>query len=415
MVRHRARDAALVVGPAIGADVEVEVAVVVVVGRGERVAVRYVAGDVADAAEAAAAVVLEDQHGRAAGEHQVRVAVVVEIDEQPGQGPLQEVDRRFGRTVVERAFPILHVEPVRQAALFGQEEVLQAVAVDIRDRDSLPAGLVVARRLGDPVEPGVRRLEQLLPVARVVADRGLRDVDEERTAGSRGLLVVGHLDPQQQRLAGAARRQPPDGRPDRVHLSEAAARTRRRLEVGQRREPLRPGIDRVQLEVHPRRPVAGQPPGEGPEGAAETLGAAVAAIRATRAPALDGEGRPLEARGQFVRHEARRLEGLIHDRRHVAGRHGIGAARGHLRKPRSHAFELRLSLFAERLGIPTVGPRIDRDGKVHGLEGRGDLRLPALRQRRGRHDRQCQHDDSDDPHRRHSNVPSSMIEWWVPA
>ena len=83
------------------------------------------------------------------------------------------------------------------------------------------------------------------------------------------------------------------------------------------REPGGASVDRVELEVRPRRPVAGQPIGESAECAPEALGAAPGDFRVTHASALDGEGRAPVARGQLAGHESRRLESLIDDRRDV--------------------------------------------------------------------------------------------------
>ena len=44
---------------------------------------------------------------------EIPIAIVVEIDEQAGQRPLQKIDTRIARPVVEDAVGSLHVQTVR--------------------------------------------------------------------------------------------------------------------------------------------------------------------------------------------------------------------------------------------------------------------------------------------------------------
>ena len=81
------------------------------------------------------------------GDVDVEVAVVVVVEHRPAGRPVRLVDPGRLADVVEGAVAVIEVEDVR--AVVAQEDVLVAVVVDVADDDPVAeAGEAEARRLG---------------------------------------------------------------------------------------------------------------------------------------------------------------------------------------------------------------------------------------------------------------------------
>ena len=120
------------------AEKQIEVAVEVVVGGGDRVQVRRRARFAAFG-EFSAAVVLHQHPIPTLCERQVLVAVVVEIDKQRGARDLHPIDPSRRRDIAQGAVIVAQEELVWQTSLLADVDIVETVAVRIADRDALQA------------------------------------------------------------------------------------------------------------------------------------------------------------------------------------------------------------------------------------------------------------------------------------
>ena len=169
----------------VRAQVEVEEAVLVIVGertRGESSLQAVLEPEGGRVAREAALAVVDEQHRARSGEEdQVLVAVVVHVGEERLRRALEHGDAGRVGHVRERAVAIVAEEPVRQAFGLADVDVVEAVAVEVADRQPLVPH--AAARHEEPVEargPLLLSRDELAPERGVPAESRLGLLAEDR-------------------------------------------------------------------------------------------------------------------------------------------------------------------------------------------------------------------------------------------
>ena len=219
--RHGAERAALVVH----AGVQVQVPVRIPVAGGER-------GDLAGPrrearstrlvqVEGAAAVVPVDHDRVVAGQDQVLVAVVVEVDDQCALGAVHQIQAGELGDVHQGAVVVLEQHAVRQATVLGHEQVVEPVAVHVAHGHTELAGEHVPVHGVRPEVVVLRAEQELGLVARDLGQEVSGDLGEDGRLGL-DLHVVEQLDAPQARRGfdGGGGHQLPGEQPLGVHLAE---------------------------------------------------------------------------------------------------------------------------------------------------------------------------------------------------
>ena len=174
----------------IDAEIKIEKAVAVVVGHrdgGQDALQRLTeAKGVRDVREAAFAIIDEEQRLRPGGEHEVLVAVVLDVDEQRLRRVVEHAESRTLRHVLERRITPGPEETIGKAGRLSDVEIFQPVAIGISNRYAMMAVRIACQHR---IERGHPRVEigTELPAERIVAakDRG-GHFREDRAAGAAG-------------------------------------------------------------------------------------------------------------------------------------------------------------------------------------------------------------------------------------
>jgi hypothetical protein len=187
----------------VDAEIEIEKSVAVVIGHrdgGQDALQRLTeAKRVRDVREAAFAIIDEEQRLRSGGEHEVLVAVVLDVDEQRLRRVVEHADSRTLRHILESRITPGPEETIGEAGRLSDVEIFQPVAIGIANRYAMVA-IGIARQ--HRVERGHPRVEigTELPAERIVPaeDRG-GHFREDRAAGAAGEMrscrPLSHLPP----------------------------------------------------------------------------------------------------------------------------------------------------------------------------------------------------------------------------
>ena len=186
VVRHRR--AGLVLAGAeevrVDAQVRIEVAVAVVVGHadpGEYALQRPREREgVGHEREAPASIVEEQQRLHARREHEILVAVVVDVDQQRLRRVVEQADARALGDVLERAVPEGAEQAVGQPVRLRDVQVVAAVAVRVADGDAVMAVGITRQHRIEHCAPLVERQRQLLPERGDGAEALRGDLGEQR-------------------------------------------------------------------------------------------------------------------------------------------------------------------------------------------------------------------------------------------
>ncbi len=178
---------------AVGAEVDVQESVAVVVGhrrRGQRALQGPLELEgVRITREVALAVVQEQQGARAREEDEVLVAVVVDVHEERLGCAVEDGEARRLCHVLERAVPLVAEEAVGQALGLGDVDVVPAVAVEVAHGHAVMAH---ASRLEDRVEargPGVEARDELPAKRGIASEGGRRHLGEDGEGGAAATVL----------------------------------------------------------------------------------------------------------------------------------------------------------------------------------------------------------------------------------
>jgi len=160
---------------AVGAEVDVEQAVAIVVGHGcagegalrracELKGVRL-------QFEGSIAAIGEEQRPAGADDNQVLAARVGEVGEDRTGGAIEHADSGLFGHIGECAVPAVLVEPVGQAGRLADIDVVQAIAVEVANRDAVVAVDVDAACAVKDGAPVIDAVEHLLAIGDVLAQR----------------------------------------------------------------------------------------------------------------------------------------------------------------------------------------------------------------------------------------------------
>ena len=127
----------------VDAEIEVEEAVAVEVGhrdaREHALQRRREREGVVDHRELPAAVVLQQEGLQARGEHQILIAVVVDVDEQRLRGVVEQSEPRALGRVLEGAVAARAQQTIGQPRRLGDVQIVEAIAVGIAHRHAVVA------------------------------------------------------------------------------------------------------------------------------------------------------------------------------------------------------------------------------------------------------------------------------------
>ena len=173
---------ALVIGVQAEVNVEPSIAVVVGNGRAGERSLRRVREleRVRLLPKLAAAFIQKQQRAVGAHHDHVLAAVVVEIGEQRAGRVFQDPQAGGFGDVFERSVAAVAIEAIGQARRLANIEIVEAVVVDVGDRDAVVSVDVDAARAVEHRAPVVRAMQQLRRVGRIAAERGGSDVDIDR-------------------------------------------------------------------------------------------------------------------------------------------------------------------------------------------------------------------------------------------
>ena len=160
---------ALVVGVQAEINVEPAIAIIVRDGRAGESSLRRIREleCVGLLAKLAAAFIQKQQRAVGAHHNDVLAAVIVEIGEQRARRIFQ--DPQAGRLgdVFERSVAAIAIETIGQAGRLANVKIVEAVVVDVSDRDSVVPVDVDARRAIEHGSPVVRPVQQLRRIGRI--------------------------------------------------------------------------------------------------------------------------------------------------------------------------------------------------------------------------------------------------------
>ena len=187
VVVRRRRAGLVLAGPeeiGIDAQIQVDVAVAVVVRRGHRRqhALRRPAEleGVRGTREAALAVVDEEQRRRCGREHQILVTIVVHVRKERRRGVVEHAETGGVGDVVEGRVTAVPVQPIWQAGGLRDVEIIEAVAVRVADRHAVVPVRVTGQHRIDRRHPGVEVDAELTLERLVAAERCIGDFRENR-------------------------------------------------------------------------------------------------------------------------------------------------------------------------------------------------------------------------------------------
>ena len=144
----------------IDAEIQIEKAVAVVVGHrdgGQDALQRLTeAKRVRDVREAAFAIIDEEQRLRPGGEHEVLVAVVLDVDEQRLRRVVEHAESRTLRHILERRITHGPEETIGKAGGLSDVEIFQPVAIGISNRYAMMAVRIACQHR---IERGHPRVE----------------------------------------------------------------------------------------------------------------------------------------------------------------------------------------------------------------------------------------------------------------
>ena len=167
----------------VDADVQIEEAVAVVVRhRDRRQHPLQRPGElkcVGNAREVSLAIVDEEKKLRRGGQHEVFVAIVVDVGEERLRGVVEDSNSRGVGDVLERAVAAIAVEAVGQPRRLGDVQIVEPVAIRIPDRHAVMAVRVARQDRIERRHPGVEIDAELTPERVVAAERRLRDLGED--------------------------------------------------------------------------------------------------------------------------------------------------------------------------------------------------------------------------------------------
>ncbi len=128
------------------------------------------------------AVVQEENRFGRRRQHQILVAVVVDVGEERRGGVVQDAEARLVGDVFESRVAAIPVEPIGQSGRLGDVEILEAVAVHVADRDAVMPVRIARQDRVERRHPGIE-VDGQLPAERVGAsERRLGDLGEDRSS-----------------------------------------------------------------------------------------------------------------------------------------------------------------------------------------------------------------------------------------
>jgi hypothetical protein len=190
VVGHRGTGFVLAGAIEIGVDAEIQIekAVPVVIGhgnRGERALQRaFETERVLDLREPPGAIVHEQHRTDAGREHEVLVAVVLDVGEERLRRVVQNPDPGTFRDVLERSITARTKQPVRQSSRLAYVQVLQSVPVRVADGDAVMCVRVTCEHRVDRCHPRVPPATELAAERLVAAKCGRRDLGKHRFRGT---------------------------------------------------------------------------------------------------------------------------------------------------------------------------------------------------------------------------------------
>jgi len=179
----------------VGAEVEVEAAVAVVVGCGGvgegALGLLRETKSIALEGEGAVAAIFVEQGTGAAEDEEILEAAVAEVGEEGGGGVIEDADAGLFGHIFESAVATISVEAVGQAGGLADVEIVEAVVVVIACCDAVVAVDIDTDGAVEDCAPVVGAVEKLLRVGLIRADGLGGDVDEGGAAEGGGSFIAG--------------------------------------------------------------------------------------------------------------------------------------------------------------------------------------------------------------------------------
>ena len=179
----------------IDAEIEVEEPVAIVVGHRDRrqhTLERLVeAKGVGNDSKSSFAVVEKKERPRAGRQHQILIAVVVDVDEERLRGVVEHPEAGALGNVLERAVATCAIQPIGEPRRLRDVEILEAVAVGVADRHAMMAVRVAREHRVDARHPRIEIDRELPPERLVGAERRAGHLGEDRPRRAAGDVRLG--------------------------------------------------------------------------------------------------------------------------------------------------------------------------------------------------------------------------------
>ena len=127
-----------------------------------------------------AALIQEQQRAVRPHHDDILAAIVVKVGEQRTGCVLEDAEARRLRDVLERSVAAIAKQPVGKARGLADVQIVEPIAIDVGDRDSVVAVDIDAARAIENSPPIIRSADQLRRIRRIAAESLLSDVGEDR-------------------------------------------------------------------------------------------------------------------------------------------------------------------------------------------------------------------------------------------